>query len=145
MSAPGWIGRRSSQARACANDQNRAAGWYGSVACSGAARNMPPGASTLAYAAVKSYFDANGVVDLNRARLVETAGLPLEADRMLEYALIWASSHNRSEVVAFLLDKEPDLTFREPLFDSTALGVARYRGNREMVALLGPLTPRQSP
>jgi hypothetical protein len=81
----------------------------------------------------------------SRRRLVDTAGLPLEPDRMLEYALIWASSHNRSEVVTFLLGKEPDLTFREPLFDSTALGVARYMGNRELVALLEPLTPGPIP
>jgi hypothetical protein len=93
--------------------------------------------------AVRSYFDRAGRLRPGRARSAErigTGGPVLEPDRLLDYALIWAAAHDRREVVEFLLERGPDLSFAEPCFGATALGVARYLGNREMVARLEPLT-----
>jgi hypothetical protein len=42
-------------------------------------------------------------------------------------------------VVEFLLTKDPDLRVREPLFHSTALGMARHKERDDIVALLEPL------
>jgi hypothetical protein len=88
--------------------------------------------------AVQSCFDAGGTLDLDRARGVpRAAGVPeLEPDRLLDYALTQAALHGRRDVVAFLLEKQPDLGFEEPFFHSTARGAARYRGYDEIVALL---------
>jgi ankyrin repeat protein len=48
----------------------------------------------------------------------------LDPDRLLDYSLIWAVGHGRREIVEYLLDKNPDLTVTEPVFNSTALGAA---------------------
>lgn len=87
---------------------------------------------------VERYFDSSG--QLRPALL----GIPkrfgpnapaADPDRMIDYALIQAAAHNRRKVVEFLLTKRPDLEFREPFFDATARGVARYFGNDAIVAL----------
>jgi hypothetical protein len=75
------------------------------------------------------------------AKRIGGRGPALDADRMLEYAVIWAAAHDRREVVEFLLGQEPDLSFREPCFHATAAGAARYRGNQAMVALLESRAP----
>jgi hypothetical protein len=67
-------------------------------------------------------------------------GPPLRPERAVEYALIWAAAHGQRPVVEFLLTKGPDLRVTEPLFQATALDVARYHHREEMVAL-----PRQQP
>lgn len=54
----------------------------------------------------------------------------------LDHALVWASAHDRREVVTFLLAEGADPTFIEPRFGATAIGAARYHGRDEMVALL---------
>jgi ankyrin repeat protein len=54
----------------------------------------------------------------------------------LEPALIAAAAHGRREVVAFLLERGPDLSVREPTFGATALGMARHLGHDDIVALL---------
>ncbi|NKQ55446.1 hypothetical protein HFP15_21415 [Amycolatopsis sp. K13G38] len=69
-------------------------------------------------------------------------GPRLAPQRAVEYALIWAAAHDRRAVARFLLGKNPDLRFTEPLFGATALGAARYHGNREMAALLEAHTGR---
>ncbi len=68
-------------------------------------------------------------------------GAHLEPDQLVDYALIWAAGHNRRAVVEFLMTTGPDLTVREPCFDATAVGYARYMGNDEVVAMLDPTTP----
>lgn len=93
--------------------------------------------------AVGGYFAADGRLRTDVAPLerIGAHGLALAPERVVEYALIWAAGHDRRPVVEFLLTKAPDLRVREPRFHATAVGVARYHGNDEMVALLEPLTP----
>jgi hypothetical protein len=60
-----------------------------------------------------------------------------------------AAGHGRSDVVAFLLSKGPDLGVTEPVYGSTAIGAARHRhpaagrpdGCPEIVALLEAARP----
>jgi hypothetical protein len=89
--------------------------------------------------AVKTYFDPSRAATPRRPRSAERIGgrgPALDPDRMLEYAVIWAAAHDRREVVEFLLRQQPDLDFREPCFNATAIGAARYHGNQAMVELL---------
>ena len=55
--------------------------------------------------------------------------------------MIWATAHDRRQVVEYLLTKNLDLRVTEPCFHATALGVARYFDDHEMVALLEGVTP----
>jgi hypothetical protein len=93
--------------------------------------------------AVRGYFDADGALHTERASLerIGTSGHALLPGLVVEYALIWAAAHGRRPVVEYLLTKGPDLQVTEPLFHCTALGIARYMGEDEVVALLQPLTP----
>jgi hypothetical protein len=89
--------------------------------------------------AVESYFDADGQLRSCLAgipRRLGPNGPSADPDRIVDYALVEAAAHNRREVVEFLLTKDPDLEFREPCFDATARGAARYFGNDAIVALL---------
>jgi hypothetical protein len=92
--------------------------------------------------AVRGYFDTDGRVrtDIAAPDRMGAHGPALAPERVVEYAVIWAVLHGRRQVVEFLLTKDPDLQVTEPVFQSTALGAARYLGNDEMVALLEPLT-----
>jgi hypothetical protein len=88
---------------------------------------------------VRGYFDADGKLAHPPARSAERLGdygPPLEPGRLVDHALIYAALHGRRDVVAFLVGKEPDLTFTEPLFHSTAAGAAKWAGSDEIVALL---------
>jgi hypothetical protein len=60
------------------------------------------------------------------AQRIGPHGPALQADHMLEYALIYASGHARVAVVEFLLSQGPDLMVKEPWWGATALGMARY-------------------
>jgi hypothetical protein len=66
----------------------------------------------------------------------------LDADHMLEYALIYAAAHGRCPVVELLLTKGPDLQVKEPMWKNTALGAAECARRPEMVARLKPLYAR---
>jgi ankyrin repeat protein len=79
---------------------------------------------------------AAGAGDLDRTRELVDAryvDLPvpmtnktLPAAHLLEYALIYAASCNRYDVVEFLLARKPDLSIREPFWDASALGAAEH-------------------
>jgi hypothetical protein len=97
-------------------------------------------ASLMCYAAlgdlagVRSCFGADG-------RLVPSLagdGLPdgVPRERLLDYATIMAALHGRREVAAFLLGKDPDLSYAEPSFGTTARGAARWGGNTEIAAMI---------
>jgi hypothetical protein len=106
--------------------------------CGARADNLCLAAALGDLDAVRGYFDADGSLDA--ARVPEASmgadGPTLSPDLMLEYALIWAAAHGRRPVVEFLLTKDPDLSVTEPLFQSTALGMARHRRKDDIVALL---------
>ena len=90
-------------------------------------------------AAVESYFDSSASSKSDLPGIPSRAGAmgpPIDPERIVDYALVQAAAHNRQPVVEFLLSKGPDLEFREPFFDATARGVARYHGHEEIVALL---------
>ena len=109
------------------------------VGCGARVDNLVFAAALGDLEAVKRHFDPWRAAKLQRPRSAERIGARgpvLDADRMLEYAAIWAAAHDRREVVEFLLGQEPDLSFREPCFHATAAGAARYHGNQAMVALL---------
>lgn len=53
-------------------------------------------------------------------------GPELDPRHLLEYALIYACAHARVAVVDALLARDLDLTVKEPRFQSSALGMARY-------------------
>ena len=60
-------------------------------------------------------------------------------DRHEIYALVvdfLGDERAQRSVVEFLLTRHPNLQVTEPCFHATALGVARYHGRTEMVALL---------
>lgn len=89
--------------------------------------------------AVQSYFDASGRLRSGLAGIPKRlgpSGPPAAPDRIADYALIQAAAHNQADVVEFLLTTGRDLKFREPFFDATARGVARYFGNDAIAALL---------
>jgi hypothetical protein len=93
--------------------------------------------------AVRGYFGTDGLLrdDVAPVGRLGAHGPKLAPDRVVEYSLIWAAAHHRRQVVEYLLTKNPDLRVTEPRFHATALGVARYFENNEIVALLEPITP----
>jgi hypothetical protein len=90
-------------------------------------------------ALVEDYFDDTGRLRPERSRSAERVGMhgaALDPRHLLEYALIYAAAHGRRQIVEFLLTKKPDLSVREPIWRSTALGAAQYFQRPEIVALL---------
>jgi hypothetical protein len=86
--------------------------------------------------AVRGYFDGDRDPRAGLPDRIGALGPELEADLVVEYALIWAAAHGRRPVVEFLLTKNPDLRVIEPSFHSTALGAARYHGRDQILDLL---------
>jgi hypothetical protein len=72
------------------------------------------------------------------AARVGNRGPRLDPDHLLEYALIYSAGLGRRAVVEFLLTRGPDLTVIEPVFRSTAVGMARYHHRSDILALLEP-------
>jgi len=101
------------------------------VACGASVDNVIFAAATGNLHLVKSYVAAGReqMAMAPSAQRIGPDGPALELDRMLEYALIYASGHARVAVVEFLLSQGPDLTVKEPCWGATALGIAQYAGN----------------
>jgi ankyrin repeat protein len=100
--------------------------------------NLLFAAATGDLPATRAFFDPSGTLNRTwgRARAVEK-DLPL--DRLLEWALIWAAAMGQTEVVRFLLEKDPDLNVREPFWGATALEAAKFHERDQVVQLLqGP-------
>jgi hypothetical protein len=107
------------------------------VRCGARVDNLIFAASVGDLDAVSRYFDAEGKLDLARARDWGKAHLPgLGRDHVLEYALIHAAYHGRREVVELLLSKGPDLAVREPFWNNTALEAAEYSRHAAIAALI---------
>lgn len=70
------------------------------------------------------------------AERVGRGGPLLDPDYMTEYALIYATGLGRRPVVELLLTCHPDLGVSEPVFHSTAAGMARYYQRHDLLALL---------
>jgi hypothetical protein len=71
-----------------------------------------------------------------RAERVGRGGPVLDPNHMIEYALIYAAGLGRRAVVGLLLARRPDLSVSEPVFHSTAAGMARYHQRHDLLALL---------
>jgi hypothetical protein len=115
----------------------------GLARCGARVENLCLAAALGDLEAVRGYFDADGSFPTRGAPGARMGlnGPTLSSELMVEYALIWAAAHGRRQVVEFLLTKDPDLLATEPLFQSTALGVARHMKKADIVALLEPVTP----
>jgi hypothetical protein len=113
------------------------------VRCGARVDNLIFAASVGDREAVSRYFDAEGKLDLDRARDWGKARLPgLARDQMLEYALIHAAYHGRHEIVELLLSKGPDLAVREPFWNNTALEAAEYSRHPAIAALIAAAATR---
>lgn len=91
--------------------------------------------------AVRAWLDEDGRLRATSARSaqrVATNGPELPPEHLLDYALVYASALDRVDVVEFLLTTAPDMTVREPVYNSTAVGMARYHRRPEIEALLTP-------
>jgi hypothetical protein len=67
------------------------------------------------------------LLDAPRADLpIPMTNKTLPAAHLLEYALIYAASCNRYDVVELLLTRNPDRSIHEPLWDASALGAAQH-------------------
>jgi hypothetical protein len=77
---------------------------------------------------VSAYLAMNGDARAaaRSSRSIGIHGPALAPDRQLEYALICASRHGRREVVERLLSEAPNLSVTEPMWNSSALGMARH-------------------
>jgi len=116
------------------------------VHCGARADNVVLAAATGKLDEVKRYFAPDGRLSPQPTLAIAGHGKQLAAEHMLEYALIYAAGLDRRDVVAFLLTKQPDPAVTEPVYNATALEVARYShpaagrpdGNPAIVALLAP-------
>lgn len=97
--------------------------------------------------AVKSYFSEDGrplTPTRLRGERSFSHGRPCHLEHLVEYALIYAAHHGRTDVVEWLLKKAPDLSVKEPVYGGTASGMAahahpaagRPKGNPHIVALI---------
>jgi ankyrin repeat protein len=113
------------------------------VRCGARVDNLCLAAAVGDLHAVRGYFGADGKLqpDVAPVRRIAAQGPNLSPELVVEYALIWAAAHGRRPVVEFLLTRAPDLRFTEPLFQSTALGMARHMKKDDIVALLEPFVP----
>lgn len=107
------------------------------VRCGAATDNVVLAAAAGDLATVRDHFDEAGRLqpapNWDRHRI---PGRKLDTRHLLEYALIQAAYHGRLDVAEFLLSKGPDLSVREPNWNSTALGAARWAQHADLVALL---------
>ena len=70
------------------------------------------------------------------ARRAGANGPRLDPAHLLEYALIFAATNGRTNTVRYLLTQKPDLTVREPIWNTTALDQARFNQQADVTALL---------
>jgi hypothetical protein len=58
----------------------------------------------------------------------------------MHWAVIYAAASGRRSVVELLLRRDPDLRTTDPVFGSTAAGMARYDGHDDLAALIDSAT-----
>lgn len=63
-------------------------------------------------------------------------GPRLDPAHLVEYALIYSAGLGRSSIVELLLTARPELSVTEPVWHSTAAGLARYHHRDQVLALL---------
>lgn len=107
------------------------------VGCGARVDNLVFAAAVGDRDAVGRFFNAEGKLDLDRARdggKARLRGLP--RDHMLEYALIYAALHGRREIVERLLSQGPDLAVREPFWNNTAREGAEHSRHAAVAVLI---------
>jgi hypothetical protein len=113
------------------------------VACGARVDNLVFAAASGDVDRVRPFLDGSVNNGASAAR-IGRYGAVLEPERLLEYALIYAASLDRREVVELLVQRGPDLTVVEPVYRATAMDVAQHghaaagrpHGNPEIVVLL---------
>ena len=87
-------------------------------------------------ALVWSFHDAARKGDVSKVIDMVEAGMPVDiADTNGETALMWAASHNSTDIVRFLLMKGADVDKRNPVGD-TALHDASYKNHTDAIRIL---------
>jgi hypothetical protein len=74
-----------------------------------------------------------------RAARIGARGPALDPDHLIEYALTYSAGLGRRVVAEILLAEGPDLRVTEPVWRSTAAGMARYHHRHDILALLEAL------
>jgi hypothetical protein len=88
---------------------------------------------------VRSYLRDGGPLNggrAGRAARIGARGLTLDPDHLIEYALIYSAGLGRRAVAELLLARDPALSVTEPVWHSTAAGMARYHERHDILALL---------
>jgi hypothetical protein len=70
------------------------------------------------------------------AQRIGARGPMLDPDHLIEYALVYSAGLGRRAVAELLLAEGPDLSVTEPVWRSTAAGMARYHHRHDILALL---------
>ena len=87
-------------------------------------------------ALVWSFHDAARKGDVSKVVDMVEAGMPVDiADTNGKTALMWAASHNFTDIVRFLLIKGADVDKRNPVGD-TALHDASYKNHTDVIRIL---------
>ena len=88
---------------------------------------------------VRNYLRDGGPLSGDRpgsAQRIGARGLVLDPDHLIEYALVYSAGLGRRAVAELLLAEGPDLSVTEPVWRSTAAGMARYHHRHDILALL---------
>ena len=88
---------------------------------------------------VRNYLQDGGRLSAGHpasAKRVGARGPMLDPDHLTEYALAYSAGLGRRAVAELLLAEGPDLSVTEPVWRSTAAGMARYHHRHDILALL---------
>src|SRR6266567_4009941 len=84
---------------------------------------------------VRNYLQDGGPLSGDRpgsAQRIGARGLKLDPDHLIEYALVYSAGLGRRPVAELLLAEGPDLSVTEPVWRSTAAGMARYHHRHDI-------------
>jgi hypothetical protein len=88
---------------------------------------------------VRNYLQDGGPLSGDKpghAQRIGARGRILDPDHLIEYALAYSAGLGRRAVAELLLAESPDLSVTEPVWRSTAAGLARYHHRHDILALL---------
>jgi hypothetical protein len=107
--------------------------------CGARMDNLVFAAATGDPSRVRDHLQDRGRLSDDRPRSAQRVGARgpmLDPDHLIEYALIYSAGLGHRAVVELLLAEGPDLSVPEPVWGSTAAGMARYHHRHHILALL---------